>query len=104
MQERAVEAHTMIDHQQIAFEREGMVGREDDDAVGGRDHERAGRHRDVGARMVRFLLTALVDALRPEIGRDAPRCRPDEARSEAHTSELQSLMRNSYAVFCLKKK
>src|SRR3546814_10688816 len=24
-------------------------------------------------------------------------------RSEGHTSELQSLMRNSYAVFCLKK-
>src|SRR3546814_5518783 len=30
--------------------------------------------------------------------------RDDEARSEAHTSELQSLMRISYAVFCLKKK
>src|SRR3546814_10644090 len=31
--------------------------------------------------------------------------RADEAeRSEEHTSELQSLMRISYAVFCLKKK
>src|SRR3546814_8631535 len=29
---------------------------------------------------------------------------PDDARSEEHTSELQSLMRISYAVFCLKKK
>src|SRR3546814_4694956 len=32
---------------------------------------------------------------------------PEQAqreRSEEHTSELQSLMRNSYAVFCLKKK
>src|SRR3546814_7035251 len=28
----------------------------------------------------------------------------EEERSEEHTSELQSLMRNSYAVFCLKKK
>src|SRR3546814_6500360 len=28
----------------------------------------------------------------------------DFARSEEHTSELQSLMRLSYAVFCLKKK
>src|SRR3546814_10626662 len=28
----------------------------------------------------------------------------DERRSEEHTSELQSLMRISYAVFCLKKK
>src|SRR3546814_10377150 len=27
-----------------------------------------------------------------------------EVRSEEHTSELQSLMRSSYAVFCLKKK
>src|SRR3546814_3326456 len=27
-----------------------------------------------------------------------------DGRSEEHTSELQSLMRNSYAVFCLKKK
>src|SRR3546814_3943071 len=27
-----------------------------------------------------------------------------ELRSEEHTSELQSLMRNSYAVFCVKKK
>src|SRR3546814_1776305 len=29
---------------------------------------------------------------------------PDVVRSEEHTSELQSLMRISYAVFCLKKK
>src|SRR3546814_10040637 len=35
------------------------------------------------------------------------RVRPEwcrQARSEEHTSELQSLMRISYAVFCLKKK
>src|SRR3546814_988162 len=29
---------------------------------------------------------------------------PHRTRSEEHTSELQSLMRISYAVFCLKKK
>src|SRR3546814_5713044 len=29
--------------------------------------------------------------------------RAERGRSEEHTSELQSLMRNSYAVFCLKK-
>src|SRR3546814_8904031 len=29
---------------------------------------------------------------------------PHASRSEEHTSELQSLMRISYAVFCLKKK
>src|SRR3546814_4987293 len=35
-------------------------------------------------------------------GGNARYCR--RLRSEAHTSELQSLMRSSYAVFCLKKK
>src|SRR3546814_10348471 len=35
-------------------------------------------------------------------GFEAARIRP--RRSEEHTSELQSLMRISYAVFCLKKK
>src|SRR3546814_1982690 len=34
----------------------------------------------------------------------ASRCSAAKARSEEHTSELQSLMRISYAVFCLKKK
>src|SRR3546814_8185240 len=34
----------------------------------------------------------------------APRDSSISARSEEHTSELQSLMRISYAVFCLKKK
>src|SRR3546814_4494847 len=34
---------------------------------------------------------------------DRPRP-PGSTRSEEHTSELQSLMRISYAVFCLKKK
>src|SRR3546814_7201333 len=34
----------------------------------------------------------------------AGRCDVSINRSEEHTSELQSLMRISYAVFCLKKK
>src|SRR3546814_1835263 len=34
----------------------------------------------------------------------APRITRPDGRSEEHTSELQSLMRISYAVFCLKKK
>src|SRR3546814_6954471 len=40
---------------------------------------------------------------RPGIGGPGPGDR-GETRSEEHTSELQSLMRISYAVFCLKKK
>src|SRR3546814_9207337 len=34
----------------------------------------------------------------------SPSVSNDSGRSEEHTSELQSLMRISYAVFCLKKK
>src|SRR3546814_7032184 len=37
-------------------------------------------------------------------GRRRQNLRIDQGRSEEHTSELQSLMRTSYAVFCLKKK
>src|SRR3546814_10218692 len=36
--------------------------------------------------------------------RDVPETAGEGARSEEHTSELQSLMRISYAVFCSKKK
>src|SRR3546814_6202539 len=42
----------------------------------------------------------------PRTGRSYYQARidlPQTERSEEHTSELQSLMRNSYAVFCLKK-
>src|SRR3546814_8425225 len=35
--------------------------------------------------------------------RGSPEVRSNRLRSEEHTSELQSLMRISYAVFCLKK-
>src|SRR3546814_3602864 len=39
-----------------------------------------------------------------EIELDAEKVAAEFVRSEEHTSELQSLMRISYAVFCLKKK
>src|SRR3546814_2978891 len=41
---------------------------------------------------------------RPDDRTDSPAYRHRSRRSEEHTSELQSLMRISYAVFCLKKK
>src|SRR3546814_6912622 len=44
-------------------------------------------------------IKARADAIRGQIERS-----DSEYRSEEHTSELQSLMRISYAVFCLKKK
>src|SRR3546814_6638381 len=47
----------------------------------------------------------LIDSAPPPIARSVSPSRIDcAARSEEHTSELQSLMRISYAVFCLKKK
>src|SRR3546814_7009788 len=48
------------------------------------------------ARM-RSTTAAVASILRPDRN-------PEIQRSEEHTSELQSLMRISYAVFCLKKK
>src|SRR3546814_3855658 len=44
------------------------------------------------------------DIIYAEVGDEAKDKRVASARSEEHTSELQSLMRISYAVFCLKKK
>src|SRR3546814_7350546 len=47
----------------------------------------------------------LVDTRLSTVGRDVSvTALATGSRSEEHTSELQSLMRSSYAVFCLKKK
>src|SRR3546814_8693814 len=59
-------------------------------------HPRAGRCLEHAAPLRRRLVAEL------EHRRGAIEAAID--RSEEHTSELQSLMRNSYAVFCLKKK
>src|SRR3546814_1220401 len=52
--------------------------------------------------------TCHVIVAKEDFGRLPPASEEEEdmldLRSEEHTSELQSLMRNSYAVFCLKKK
>src|SRR3546814_2893135 len=45
-----------------------------------------------------------VGAGQPGLGADPEDLLVERPRSEEHTSELQSLMRISYAVFCLKKK
>src|SRR3546814_8606819 len=58
--------------------------------LGGHDRRRARRHAEGDADLLQ---------------RRLPGCfRRGVPRSEEHTSELQSLMRISYAVFCLKKK
>src|SRR3546814_8449981 len=59
--------------------------------------------RNEGRRVVRFHPFARFPAPGVELLRqDIVPAR--DIRSEEHTSELQSLMRTSYAVFCLKKK
>src|SRR3546814_5409854 len=63
--------------------------------------DRLGRS-DVARRNAEMRRTRLSDDLRA--GRHAQRPCRARIRSEEHTSELQSLMRISYAVFCLKKK
>src|SRR3546814_2413655 len=100
-------------------------------SVAGAGYPRTWQRYTMGQRLLRFTLyllvvAAIVQALRsveiiPEFLYDAPEQMGDllsrmwpidwsyyaegvHGRSEEHTSELQSLMRISYAVFCLKKK
>src|SRR3546814_4490447 len=71
--------------------------------------DREGRHASTGQTKRRRavdlrLRPAEVEAHGLRDQREAVVERAPGARSEEHTSELQSLMRISYAVFCLKKK
>src|SRR3546814_4833063 len=66
-------------------------------------HVRAAAHRPEAAALCSGLVLGCVElCLAGGVG--AVLVGLGEARSEEHTSELQSLMRISYAVFCLKKK
>src|SRR3546814_2832353 len=97
-----------------AFQRLKIIG----ERLGGRESALAGqdierlrvaeparpgrRGRDVSRRLAtRAVETA---AERRPLGNKLADDRVDGIRSEEHTSELQSLMRISYAVFCLQKK
>src|SRR3546814_1056003 len=92
----AVRAHRRIRggntvHRRALDRRGGQIG----DAA-----DRLQHRRDIG---VHVAAIASGRKLRlPAIAADADLGRA--VRSEEHTSELQSLMRTSYAVFCLKKK
>src|SRR3546814_4182662 len=67
----------------------GQIDRADDLAIPG-DRVAVRHARDIVGDVAAAPRLGAIDAFVP--------------RSEEHTSELQSLMRNSYAVFCLKKK
>src|SRR3546814_5537280 len=82
---------TLFRSPQAQRRRQGAV----DDSDGPR---RAGEQDRLGKRAVQRHLETF--DMRAHVTSAPP---PKEKRSEEHTSELQSLMRISYAVFCLKK-
>src|SRR3546814_3973241 len=88
-----------VDRDLAALQAVGVLGQRgllDRAVAGGEEHEQVLAvlaHRQDGLHLLALLQPQPVD------DRAAARMR----RSEEHTSELQSLMRTSYAVFCLKK-
>src|SRR3546814_5704366 len=62
------------------------------------------RHFEHVGQVVLALRVVAGQALQPALERHRVGGKDAGVRSEEHTSELQSLMRISYAVFCLKKK
>src|SRR3546814_10576002 len=83
----------------LAFETQGQI-------VGIGRQQRA--RDDAAANRCAAMRAAVQDRMNTSVGEpqhpDLSSSRLEDARSEEHTSELQSLMRISYAVFCLKKK
>src|SRR3546814_5498431 len=82
------------------------------DAIAGADDTDAPTRAAANARFKAFIAISLVNEIHAHIT-ERKKGKPQKAtrlehsllgRSEEHTSELQSLMRISYAVFCLKKK
>src|SRR3546814_4668977 len=77
------------------------------DPIAEKKDRRAERHTDRGRgqHMAPVDAAETVGQIAAKPGADDPRdANGDAERSEEHTSELQSLMRISYAVFCLNKK
>src|SRR3546814_9483924 len=64
----------------------------------------SGAHHGADPLFRRRILETNAAAAMPNSTPHTPPPRSTATRSEAHTSELQSLMRTSYAVICLKKK
>src|SRR3546814_10013842 len=64
-------------------------------------HEAFRRGRCTAPGQLRIAVVAQADMAERRLHR---KCAASGDRSEEHTSELQSLMRSSYAVFCLKQK
>src|SRR3546814_3396767 len=82
-----------------------IIGDEDDDdhpdEIG--EHRRRNDEQRKQERIAPLGLVHQIDVEQPQREQAEQRLQA-RTRSEEHTSELQSLMRISYAVFCLKKK
>src|SRR3546814_2702056 len=94
---RAADERSLADQRQYVAARSGAADR-DARARAAFDRRRPARDRGAAAARVRQR-RGFLEKRRAQGCRRGPR-----KRSEEHTSELQSLMRISYAVFCLKKK
>src|SRR3546814_4028470 len=100
----------------MVFMRRGLVFCSADSSSGQSAGSAISSKRSIGGKRLRMILTARRHATRETGGVPTSLARPltrrrarrrdsgAPARSEEHTSELQSLMRISYDVFCLKKK
>src|SRR3546814_3979655 len=73
-------------------------------AIESLDHNQVEAARDLGAPWWRINWRVVMPHAKPGIASGCTLVFMLAARSEEHKSELQTLMRNSYAVFCLKKK
>src|SRR3546814_9524049 len=91
---RSTRTDTLFPYTTLFRSLEIDVGPGGDVGLGGRPADAAGGRRLIARLVVGFLGSARAFRHRSSF----------HARSEEHTSELQSLMRISYAVFCLKKK
>src|SRR3546814_3562405 len=97
---RSTRTHTLFTYTTLFRSPRSAPGRDE-----GTERARAAHpHRAPAARRAPDL-----GGVEPGIRHQPGACAPDRGpclreRSEEHTSELQSLMRSSYAVFCLKKK
>src|SRR3546814_6810474 len=104
----------MVDDQPCEAELRQRAAADEDRDIVGQVFEQFAEHAECGAvverlEFVEVKMHGAIELREPARGpvRQAPTCRTRRAgffRSEEHTSELQSLMRTSYAVFCLKKK
>src|SRR3546814_9198134 len=98
-----------------------LIGRAGNVSCKGDERLHAGRRIGIGPRDIHVGIKAVADIESRIVMRKIRILKPEKLtlshcdqigafelllfrRSEEHTSELQSLMRNSYAVFCLKKK